>query len=416
MPLADARIRALKPRPAGHYEVPDGRGLVLRIHASGRRTWMLRATDGRTGEQVRRALGEYPAMGLSEARAKADEWRQSLRRGIDPTKPPGEMTVRSALDGWLRDANLRSEAQIRRRFELHVLPRIGKRLLAELQLKDIARLLRELRHDKGLTAEVNRVRSSLSALFAWGKSQGEIVHNPVLDTERVSEPSDQREKAGQTRILTLDELVAIWRAAEGDVSPLFSALVRLLILVPLRRQEWTELAWNEIEAGEQWFLRLPAGRMKGKRPHAVPLPVAAVEILRSLPNRGAYAFSFDGQRPFAGWRGGTARLRKAAGLPEPWTVHDVRRGVATAMGEAGVRETVIRRLLAHSPRGFLGTTAVYEKSERLDELRHALESWARVLEVRLSGGADILALRRAGGRQESWRDGGCDTAPPGGSP
>jgi integrase len=357
---------------------------------------MLRATDGRTGEQIRRALGDYPAIGLAEARAKADEWRISIRKGIDPTKPPGELTVEAAVDGWLKDAQLRSEKQIQRRFALHVLPSIGKRLLAELQLKDIARLLRELRHEKGLTAEANRVRSSLSAVFAWAKAQGEVTQNPVLDTERVPEPSAERERAGETRILSLPEIAAIWRAAEDDGSPIVSALVRLLILVPLRRQEWTELAWDEIETreGEDWVLRLPANRMKGKRPHAVPLSAAAVAILRVLPHRGRRVFSLNGEKAFAGWRTAAARLRKTAGLTAPWVLHDLRRGVATAMGEAGVRETIIRRLLAHSPRGFLGVTATYERSQRLDELKRALESWQRTLEIQLTRGGDVLQLQR----------------------
>jgi integrase len=395
--LADTSIRSLKPRAVGHYEVSDGRGLVLRVYASGRRTWMLRATDGRTGEQLRRVLGDYPAIGLAEARALADEWRTSLRKGVDPTKPSGELTVAAALEGWLKDADLRSENQIRRRFALHVLPKIGRRLAAEIQLKDIARLLRELRHEKGLTAEVNRVRGSLSAMFSWAKKQGEITHNPVLDTERVPEASMQRELAGETRVLTLPEIAAIWRAALADHLPVVTVLMRLLILVPLRRQEWTDLAWDEIDQAAEggWVLRLPAARMKGMRPFAVPLSAAAVEILRSLPRRGRYVFSLDGgQRPFGGWGRAAGRVRHAAGLAPPWVLHDLRRAVATQLGELGVRELVIRRLLAHSPRGFLGVTSVYEKSERLDELRQALELWGRALEHELTGAADVLPLRR----------------------
>jgi hypothetical protein len=52
------------------------------------------------------------------------------------------------------------------------------------------------------------------------------------------------------------------------------------------------------------------------------------------------------------------------------------------MGEAGIRENTTRRILAHSPRSMLGVTAVYEKSERLDEMRLALEPWQATLTAR----------------------------------
>jgi integrase len=396
--LSDAAIRALKPKD-GHYDVNDGRGLALRIHPTGRKVWMLRATNGRTGERLRRELGEYGTgpgeLGLSSARSKADDWRARIEAGTDPTKPAGELTVKAALDAWLKDAGLRSEAMVRRRFELHILPKLGKRLVADVEQKDVARLLRDLRHEKKLQAEANRVRSSLSALFTWAIEQGEVKWNPVAGTARILERSAAREQAGETRVLTLDELAAIWQAAEAEGSAIVSALVRLLILVPLRRQEWTEATWGEIEQkADAWTFRLPASRMKGKRPHAVPLPAAAVAILEAMPRRGAFIFTTDGTKSFAGWRNAADRLRVAVGLPH-WYPHDIRRGVATAMGEAGIRENTIRRILAHSPRSMLGVTAVYEKSERLDEMRLALEQWQTTLKAKLTGGAEVVAFRRS---------------------
>jgi integrase len=135
--------------------------------------------------------------------------------------------------------------------------------------------------------------------------------------------------------------------------------------------------------------------MKGKRPHAVPLPAAATDILKALPRRGAFIFTADGKQPFAGWRTAAARLRDAVDLPA-WTVHDLRRGSATAMGECGIRENAIRRILAHAPRSMLGVTAIYEKSERLDEMRLALATWHATLRARLDGGAEVVVFRRAG--------------------
>ncbi|WP_144185755.1 tyrosine-type recombinase/integrase [Elioraea rosea] len=397
MSLTDLTIRSLRPRAAGHYEAADARGLALRVHPNGRMVWVLRATDGRTGERVRRAIGEYGEgegkVGLKAARKLADTWRAKLSSGLDPE---GDMTVADAVEGWLKDAGLRSAEQVRRRMALHVLPKLGKRPIATITLKDVAALLRELRHDRGLTAEVNRVRSSMSAVFAWAKRQGEVVANPVLETERVIEPSQRREKEEALRVLDMEEIACVWRAAEADGSRVVSALVRLLILVPLRREEWTALRWDEIEETAVGLtLRLPAARMKGKRPHAVPLPDDAAAIVRSMPRHGPFVFTIDGKKPFAGWRTAADRLRDAVALAAPWVLHDLRRSTATHMGEAGISEATIAALLAHSRRRIAGITATYDRSERIEEKRAALDRWARVLHAHLNPAAaeNVTPLR-----------------------
>lgn len=124
--LSDVAIRALKPKE-GHYDVNDGRGLALRVHPTGRRVWMLPATNGRTGERMRREMGEYGTksgqLGLSAARTKVADWRAKIEAGTDPTKPADELTKAAAMAEWLKDRKLRSEQIIRRRFELHILPK-----------------------------------------------------------------------------------------------------------------------------------------------------------------------------------------------------------------------------------------------------------------------------------------------------
>lgn len=394
-------IEAAKPRQS-HYDLPDVWGLTLRVHPNGRKVWMVRATNRRTGERVRREMAEFGEgpgrLTLSQAHTKGAEWRGMIEAGIDPAKPHGALTVAAAVEGWLTDAGLKSGAMVRRRLELHVLPTFGKRLLGEVEQRDISALLRDLRHSKKLTSEVNRVRGSLSALWTWAMKQGEVERNPVLATAKVQEPSLERERAGTLRVLALDELASVWRAAKADSSPIVSALLRLLILVPLRREEWTRVTWAEIDIDgtDRWTLKIPAARMKGNRPHAVPLPQAAVELLKPMCGGEGFIFSVTGgHTPFAGWKRAAARIANAADLKEPWVLHDLRRGVATAMGDAGVREMVIARILAHSPKSFLGVTRTYERSDRGDEVRDALERWAAVLEGAVTSQAEATLASAA---------------------
>ncbi len=75
-------IEGVKAGPA-HRDLADGRGLLLRVHPSGRKVWMVRATDRRTGERLRREMGEYGEgpgrLTLAQARAKAAQWRAAIR-------------------------------------------------------------------------------------------------------------------------------------------------------------------------------------------------------------------------------------------------------------------------------------------------------------------------------------------------
>jgi hypothetical protein len=76
--LSETRIRAAR---AGdkRYELQDGDGLILEVMPSGKKYWRYRYTQG---EKRRKAtIGEYPYIGLRDAREKRNEMRGQLRYG-----------------------------------------------------------------------------------------------------------------------------------------------------------------------------------------------------------------------------------------------------------------------------------------------------------------------------------------------
>ena len=138
--------------------------------------------------------------------------------------------------------------------------------------------------------------------------------------------------------------------------------------------------------------------MKGKngraREHLVPLSSAAQEIIASLPHikNGPFLFSFKaGKRPLAMASSIKRDLDKrmlrtlkamarrrgedhhAVTLPG-WTNHDLRRVVRSGLSALRVPHNVAEAVLAHSPRGIVGT---YDTHEYLDEKAEALEVWAK---------------------------------------
>src|SRR5882672_7091740 len=81
--LTDRFLRALK-APDGRIEVGDAgcRGLSIRCTTAGVKTWTF--AYKLNGRMRRFTLGEFPALGLSEARGQADERRRQRNTGNDP--------------------------------------------------------------------------------------------------------------------------------------------------------------------------------------------------------------------------------------------------------------------------------------------------------------------------------------------
>ena len=148
------------------------------------------------------------------------------------------------------------------------------------------------------------------------------------------------------------------------------------------------MSWDEIDAhAAVWTI--PAERHKGKRNHRVPLSPEAMDIIGAQNRgiRGNFVFSlWAGAKPFNGWRHASPDLKEETALvdtkgqPLDWHLHDIRRAVATALGEhLNVSEEMIGRILGHSGKSRMGITATYERSERLDQMRLVLEDWGKLI-------------------------------------
>lgn len=92
--LTAVTIRMLKPDPSKRLEIPDGgcRGLLLLVHPSGRKSWImrLRRANGKMGKLT---LGSVEALTLAAARQAAMEVHHKRATGIDPFE---ERAARSA--------------------------------------------------------------------------------------------------------------------------------------------------------------------------------------------------------------------------------------------------------------------------------------------------------------------------------
>jgi len=358
--------------------------LGIRLREGGSRNWIFQYKLG--GKNRRMSLGAVIPESVRTIREQAAQLHAKVKLGQDPAGEKEENVQRIA-DRFEPIANRylavkkeslrpRSYVEVERHIQqqaksLHGLP------ITDITRRDIATLFGTIKENSGPVA-ANRLRSTLSDFFGWAISEGiEIESNPVLNTNKSEEKS-------RDRVLKDHEIRTIWNNVSRD----YGSVIKLLMLTGQRRDEIGGLRWSEITDDA---IELPAERTKNKRPHIVPLSAAAKEILASQDTCQEYVFGF---REFAGWSVSKARLDQHIKL-DHWTVHDIRRTVATRMNDLGILPHVVEAVLNHVSGTRGGVAGIYNRATYLREKTEALKLWADHLMAIIGDQNNILPLRRA---------------------
>jgi integrase len=230
-----------------------------------------------------------------------------------------------------------------------------------------ARLVVIVRENGSMSAR--QARAALNAFFVWALQMGLVENNPVIGAVK---PKDN---ASRERALRDAELGAVWRASGDDD---YGRVVKLLILTACRRQEIGGMRWSELDA-ERGTWTLPGERSKNGRPHTLPLPPAAWDIINSVPRMTSrdQLFGDRAARGFSAWARGKADLdRRLSDIVAPYQLHDLRRSVATRMADIGVQPHIIEQILNHQSGHKRGPAGIYNRSSYEREVRGALALWA----------------------------------------
>jgi len=270
----------------------------------------------------------------------------------------------------------RSFVEVERHLLVHAEP-LHRLRLAEIDRRTIALRLAEIEQASGPIAR-NRVRSSLSAMFAWAIREGLIETNPVVGTGKADEGHSRE------RVLLESELRAILAALGQDQ---FSDIIRLLILTGQRREEIGGLRWDEVDLGRGLIVLRPE-RTKNKRLHELPLSTQVKAILERRKVLSGVVSLATGQplspgldvwvwgRRWTNWSGHKATLDRRLDGVEEWRLHDLRRTAATVMAELGVLPHIIEAILNHVSGHRAGVAGIYNRAKYGGEMRHALQVWA----------------------------------------
>ena len=289
----------IKTAPVGKH--CDGAGLWLIKRKDGGAQWMQRVTVHSRRREM--GLGGFPTLGLADARKLSERWRSIAAAGRDPIKEREaeersarredislEIITQDAFEA--RKAELKDDGKAGRwltPLTLHVLPKLGKVPVTDLDQRDIRDTLAPIWHTKADTARkaMNRLAIVLRHAAALG-----------LDVDL---QATEKAKAllGSTRHVPKNVPAMNW----ADVPEFYASLeeptlthlaLRLLILNPgVRSKPLRHLRLEQIE-GDVWTV--PEGVMKGRKgktpAYRVPLCQEAKRIidLARPHSRNGYLF------------------------------------------------------------------------------------------------------------------------------
>jgi integrase len=369
-------------------------GFGVRLRAGGKRTWIAQYRIG--SKQRRMTLGTLEAVDPDEARKRARRVISKVQIGLDPQTEKVEARLQAAVTlGSVAEKYLsravdklapRTFAETERHLRKHWSP-LSELPIQRVSRADVSTRLGEIAVSNGPFA-ANRARASLSALFSWAIGEGLLDSNPVVGTNKAIDETPR------DRVLTDDELGLIWRHA-GDLN--YGAIIRLLVLTGQRREEVGGLRRSELSLqGGLWSIS--AERTKNGKAHDVPLSTLALGILQTQSKREDRDLVFGAREgAFQGWskakealdRRMLAALKKEHGdhaKLRPWRLHDIRRTVATRLGDLGVFPHVIEAILNHISGHKAGVAGIYNRSIYAPEKRAALQAWAEHVMTLQGGG------------------------------
>ena len=362
-----------------------GFGYRLRQGGGGKvlRSWVVQYRRG--GATRRLLLGAAAVLGAEAARAAAKKALAKVALGEDPQaervdrRGKDKLSLRSVVDEYAtkeRDVRPRTFRELKRYLTggffkpLHAIP------VDTVTRRDVAARLVAITREHGSIVAA-RARAALSTFFVWAMQMGMVENNPIIGT---IQPKDGKPRE---RTLSDDELAAIWRACPNND---YGRIVRLLILLGARRAEVGGMRWSEVSF-ERGTWTLPSGRSKNGRTHTLPLMPMALDIIKDVPGLVSrdQLFGARSNHGFTGWDDQKEALDKRSGVIG-WTLHDIRRSVATKLADIGVQPHIIEQILNHQSGHKAGPAGIYNRSSYEREVRAALALWEDHVRTIVEGG------------------------------
>ncbi|SDP38406.1 Phage integrase family protein [Filomicrobium insigne] len=372
-------------------------------YADGLGLWLVKA-DRRTGKWVLRVvvhgrrremgLGSFTDVSLKEARDEAEKWRAVVRSGHDPIKERERQrreqqknlhTLADVADDCFEaiKATLKGDGSAGRWMSPlthHVLPKLGKVPVADLDQVDIRNTLRPLRDTKRETME--KALGRLNIIVRHAAALGLDVDIQVVDKAKALIGASQYQPKHIPALPWRD--VPTFYASLDDASVTHLAL-RLLILTGVRSRPLRFLHIDHID-GDVWTV--PADLMKSRKGKAedfrVPLSPGALAVIDKSKRHARDGYLFPSARTGVISDMTMSKFMERRGLEA--RPHGFRSALRTWLAECTeAPHEIAEACLAHKT----GSEVVnaYRRTDYLDERRRLLDRWGHYVTTAKDEGA-----------------------------
>lgn len=372
----------LPKKPAGKYS--DGGGLWFHKRPDGGAQWFMRYTlFGRRHEM---GLGSFPSVKLKDARLEADKWQAVVRQGKDAIKErererrvaERNLNILSdiALDAFeSRKAELKGDGKAGRWFtplELHVLPKLGKTPVSQIDQRDIRDTLAPIWHTKADTAR--KAMNRLSICMRHAAALGLDVDLQATEKAKAL-LGKQRHKPKNIPALHWKDVPSFYQSLDGGA--VTELAMRLLILTAVRSNPLRHIHLSQID-GDVWTI--PAEAIKGRRDATddfrVPLSAEALAVIDQASRFERDGYLFPGVRKGVISDAAMSKFMDRLGMVE--RPHGFRSSFRDWVAETqNVPYEVAETALGHVTGGTVERS--YRRTDYLEQRRALMAAWARLL-------------------------------------
>jgi integrase len=409
MKLTDKAIKAAKPEEK-IKKLFDGNGLILLVNPNGSKYWSYKYRH--LSKEKSLSLGVYPEVSLAEARSKLIDIRKMVSGGEDPSEARKAFKRQALLSAennfeaiareWHMNKNPgwtpRYAQTLMRRMEVDIFPKLGNRPIKDITAQELLSILRII-EKRGALEIAHRAMKACGQIFMYGIATGRVERNPASDLQGALKTT-KKENFSHLKENDLPEFLQKLAVYQGNLQNKLA--VKLLMLTFVRTAELRGAAWSEIDFDKaEW--RIPAERMKMRRPHVVPLSKQVVTILKELKLlNGAWKYVFPNPyKPIKTMsENGVLNVIYRMGYRGRTTGHGFRHTASTILNEHGFNSDHIERQLAHVEANKV--RGAYNHAEYLKERSTMMQWWADYLDKasKLPYGKKVVHLEMATAKQK----------------
>ena len=282
MALTDTKIRSTRcPPDQVELTLSDGNGLFIVIHPTGTKLWRARFRVG--GRQIKKTLGDYPNLTLSQARRACLDLREASQSRADVGAIERSRTLDQVYDDWYAywspEKSERTSFYVQSRYNAHVRPVLGSTAAATLTTMNFIDLCVAI--EKSNRPEVaRRVFAICRQVMARGTVRGWLPHNVLagVSDSKVFKPATEVNYAR----LHIDEMPAFYKAlAIYEGSTRMRIATKFLAYTFVRTGELMQAKWEQFDLDHGLWV-IPASVMKTRKTHVVPLGAQVVALLMQL--------------------------------------------------------------------------------------------------------------------------------------